>query len=126
MGAATIELNGGTFKEAIDKGGIVLVDWWAPWCGPCRSFAPIYEEAASKHPEITFAKINTDENQELAQAFEIRGIPTLMVFREGILLHAQAGAMPAPMLEDVIREAEGLNMDEVRKELAARASPPKP
>jgi thioredoxin 1 len=119
MGAGTVEVTAETLKAAVDKGGIVLVDFWAPWCGPCRSFAPIYEDAAGKHPDITFAKVNTDENQQLAAAFEIRGIPTLMAFRDKVLLFAQAGALPAPALEDLIREVRGADMDEVRKEMAA-------
>jgi|SRR5579871_2681704 len=120
MGDTTVEVTAETLKATVDKGGIVLVDFWAPWCGPCRSFAPIYEAAAGKHPEITFAKVNTDENQQLAAAFEIRGIPTLIAFREKVLLFAQAGAVPGPMLEDLIREVQGLDMDQVRQEMAAR------
>src|SRR5690606_263885 len=104
------ELTTKNFEASVKKDGIVFVDFWAPWCGPCRVFAPVFEGAAAQHPDITFAKVNTDEQQELAGAFSIRGIPTLMVFRDGILLFSQAGALPAAALEDLIRQVRALDM----------------
>ena len=117
MGASTREITAKNFEETIEKGGIVLLDWWAPWCGPCRSFAPIFEKTAAAHPDMVFGKINTDEEQDLAQAFEIRSIPTLMVFRDGILLFAQPGAVPGSVLEQVISKVQSIDMEEVRKEI---------
>ena len=111
MSASTLELTTANFKQTVQKDGIVFIDFWAPWCGPCKSFAPIYEAAAAKNADITFAKVNTDENQDLASAFEIRGIPTLMVFRDGILLFSQAGALPAAALEDITQQVKGLDME---------------
>lgn len=118
MGENTREITAKNFEETIEKGGVVLLDWWAPWCGPCRSFAPVFEKAATAHPDIVFGKINTDEQQDLAQAFEIRSIPTLMVFREGILLFAQPGAIPGSVLEQVIAKVKSIDMEEVKKEIA--------
>jgi len=120
---ATVTLNADNLKSTIDKGGIVLIDFWAPWCGPCRAFAPTFEDASNKHADIVFGKVNTDEQQELAEAFEIRGIPTLMAFRDQVLIVSQAGAVPAPMLEDLIREIRALDMKEVRAELTKRPVP---
>jgi thioredoxin 1 len=118
--SAAVELNSQSFKETVDRPGTVFIDWWAPWCGPCRSFAPIYEGVAAKNPGITFAKVNTEDHPDLSGLFQIQAIPTLMVFRDGILLFAQAGALPATALENLIQQVKGLDMDEVRKEIAAR------
>ncbi|MFZ5468564.1 MAG: thioredoxin [Myxococcota bacterium] len=127
MGVSTIDLTAENFEPTVKKDGIVFIDFWAPWCGPCRSFAPVYEQSASKHSDVTFAKVNTDEQQELAAAFEIRGIPTLAVFRDGVLLFKQAGALPAAALEDLVTQAQKLDMDQVRKEIAAaKAKQPPP
>ena len=118
---ATINVSQSSFKQTIAK-GLVLVDWWAPWCGPCRMFGPIFERVSGKHPEATFAKINTEEEQELAQAFEITSIPTLMVIRDGVLLLKQPGMLPEAALESLIAQAMKLDMDEVRKPAANTAA----
>ena len=116
MGAVAIGMK--DFQATIEKGGIVLIDWWAPWCGPCRSFAPVYEKVAEANLDVTFAKINTDEEQELAGAFQIRSIPTLMIFRDKVLLFAQPGALPQHLLEELLGKVRGLDMDQVRAEIA--------
>jgi thioredoxin len=100
----------------------VVIDFWAPWCGPCRGFAPVFEAAAEKHADVVFAKVNTDEQQEIAAAFNIRSIPTLMFFREKVIVFSQAGALPAPALETVITEANALDMDQVRADIAQQES----
>lgn len=120
---ATIDLTKDTFRDTVTKEGIVLVDWWAPWCGPCRAFKPIFEAVSEQHRDVTFAKINTDEQQELAGAFEIRSIPTVMLFRDGVLLFAQPGMLSQPALEELVGKARDLDMVSVHKQIAeAKAS----
>ena len=118
---ATVTLTGADFGETVTKPGITLVDFWAEWCGPCRMFGPIFEEASEAHPEITFAKVDTEAERELAGAAGITSIPTLMAFRDGVLVFNQAGALPAPQLQELIKAVEGLDMDEVRKQIAEAA-----
>ena len=115
---ATTELTLETFESTIAKEGITLVDFWAEWCGPCKMFGPIFEKASEDHPEITFAKVDTEAEQQLAGMAGISSIPTLMIFRDGILLFNQAGALPGPALTDLIGKVQELNMDEVRAEIA--------
>ena len=114
---ATVELTKETFEETITGNDIIIVDFWAPWCGPCKSFAPIYEAESEKHDDIVFAKINTEDQQELGASFNIRSIPTLMIFREKIVIFSQAGALPASALEEIISKTKALDMDEVRKDI---------
>ncbi len=116
---ATIAVTDGSFDEVVSGNDIVLVDFWASWCGPCRMFAPVFEEASKRHPDVTFAKVDTEAQQELAARFGIMSIPTLMAFREQILLYAQPGALPAASLEQLIGAVRDLNMDEVREKIAA-------
>ncbi|HTM61984.1 MAG TPA: thioredoxin [Burkholderiales bacterium] len=117
---ATVELTQENFEETINKNPMVIIDFWAPWCGPCKGFAPVYEKAAESHTDVVFAKVNTDEQQELAGSFGIRSIPTLIVFREKVILFQQAGALPGQALEQVIAQAKALDMSKVHAEVAAQ------
>ena len=115
---ATVELNRSNFEQVVTGNDIVIVDFWAPWCGPCRSFEPVFEAASEQHQDIVFGKVNSDDEQELAAAFSIRSIPYVMVLREKVVLFAQAGALPAEGLESVIRQARALDMAQVHREIA--------
>ena len=121
--ATTVELTQENFEETVNKNPMVIIDFWAPWCGPCKGFAPVYEKAAETHPDVVFAKVNTDEQQELAGSFNIRSIPTLVVFREKVILFQQAGALPGAALEQVITQAKALDMAKVHAEVAAQQQP---
>jgi thioredoxin len=117
---ATVDLTKDNFEQTVNGNPIVIVDFWAPWCGPCRGFAPVFEKASESHPDVVFAKVNSDEQQELAGAFNIRSIPTLMVFREKVILFQQAGALPGQALEQVLTQAKSLDMAKVHEEIAAQ------
>lgn len=121
MAKRTVELNAQNFKGVVEKQGIVFVDFWAPWCGPCRSFAPIFEGAAEKHADIVWGKLNTDDEGELSETFQIRSIPTLMIFKDGYPVFEQAGMLPAAALDDLAQKARALDMAAVRAEAEKQA-----
>jgi len=115
---ASVNVKSAEFEALVAKTGIVLVDFWAEWCGPCRAFGPVYEKLSEKYPEITFAKVDTEAEREIAGAAGITSIPTLMAFRDGILLYREAGALPEAPLQQLIEQVQGLDMDAVRSEIA--------
>ena len=115
-----VELTKDNFESVVTGNPTVIVDYWAPWCGPCRGFAPVFERVAEKNPDIVFAKVNTDAEQEIAGHFQIRSIPTLMIFRDNVIIFSQPGAMPQGSFEEVIAKAKALDMDQVRRDIAAR------
>jgi thioredoxin len=115
---ATVALTAENFNQYVEKDGVLVIDWWAPWCGPCRTFGPIYDKASEQHADVTFGKVNTEEQPELAGTFQIQAIPTLMVFRDQVLVFARPGAIPAAALDEIIGQGRALDMDDVRKKIA--------
>ena len=115
---ATVELTKDNFEATVNGNPIVIIDFWAPWCGPCRGFAPIYEKASESHADVVFAKVNTDEEQEIAAHFQIRSIPTLMVFKDQVIVFSQPGALPQGAFEEVVSKTKSLDMEMVRKQIA--------
>ena len=116
---ATVELTQENFNEVVGQDGLILVDFWAEWCGPCKMFGPVFEKSSQEHGDITFGKVDTEAQVELAQAFDIRSIPTLMAVRDGVVLYSQPGALPAANLEDLIGQLKAVDMEEVRAQIAA-------
>jgi thioredoxin 1 len=123
---ATTNMTMQSFTQQLQQEGIVFIDFWAAWCGPCRAFAPIFEAAAKRHPDITWAKVDTEAEQDLAGALNIRSIPTLMVFRDGVLLFSQPGLLPAAALDELATKVRAIDMDDVRKKIAAQRAPDAP
>lgn len=119
---AVVELTKDNFEEVVTNNEFVIVDFWAPWCGPCRSFAPTYDKVSGDHPDVVFAKVNTEEEQEIAGHFQIRSIPTLMIFRDKIIIFSEAGALPESAFRELVKKAGELDMDEVRRQVAAQQS----
>ena len=120
---ATVELSNENLVDTINNNDFVIIDFWAPWCGPCQSFGPVYEEISEKYDDIVFAKVNTQEQQEIAAQFNIRSIPTLMVFREQVILYSEAGALPGSAFEELIGQAKAVDMAEVHKSVADQQPP---
>jgi len=116
---ALVNATDSTFADTVSREGTFLIDFWATWCGPCRQFAPIFEESSTKHEDITYVKVDTDANPGLSQYFQIQSIPTLVAIRDGVVLHSQAGSLPGPVLEDLITQLKGVDMDAVRGEIAS-------
>jgi thioredoxin 1 len=119
--SATQEITAQSFEATVEKTGIVFLDWWAPWCAPCRAFGPTYEKVAAKHPDVVFGKVNTEAEPVLSQQLQIRTIPTLMIFRDGVLLFEQAGALPEAALEDLLKQAREVDIEELKREDAKAA-----
>lgn len=117
---ATVELTKENLESTILDNNIVLIDFWAPWCGPCQSFGPVYEEVSERHPDVVFGKVNTEDEQEIAGHFQIRSIPTLMMFREQVVIFSEAGVLPQEGLEEIIQKARDLDMDQVRADIEAQ------